>query len=112
MRRAEGELSHAISGCLTGNRRNRWKNDTGRHPDGSCASLFAPVYHHALESQKQHILEECVTATGYARTYAQWLLNQTEEIFTTPVVLRRRYGPEVFAAVLVAWILVCSYYLL
>jgi hypothetical protein len=53
-----------------------------------------------------------VIATGYTRTYAQWLLSHTEEIFTTPVILRRRYGPEVFAAVLVAWILVCSYHLL
>ena len=59
----------------------------------------------------QHIMEECVTAIGYARTYANWLLNRREEIFTTPVVLRRWYGPEVFSAVLISWILVCSYLL-
>ena len=53
-----------------------------------------------------------MTATWYARTYAQWLLNHTEEIFVTPVVLRRWYGPDVFAAVLVAWMLVCLYHLL
>ena len=55
----------------------------------------APAYHRALGPQKQQILGEFVTATGYVRKYAQWLLNHTEEIFTTPVVLRRRYGPEV-----------------
>jgi site-specific recombinase XerD len=64
---------------------------------------IAPVYHQASGSQKQHILEEFVTATGYARKYAQWLLNHTEEIFTTPVVLRRRYGPEVEEALVLIW---------
>jgi hypothetical protein len=64
---------------------------------------IAPVSHQASGSQKQHILEEFVTATGYARKYAQWLLNHTEEIFTTPVVLRRRYGPEVEEALVLAW---------
>ena len=64
---------------------------------------IAPVYHEASGSQKQQILEEFVTATGYARKYAQWLLNHTEEIFTTPVILRRRYGPEVEEALVLAW---------
>ncbi len=76
------------------------------------ASLVALVYHRASVPQKQHILQKCMTATGYARTYAQWLLNHVEEIFAPPQALRRRYGPEVFAAVLVSWILVCSYHLL
>ena len=53
---------------------------------------MAQVYQQASGSQKQHILEECVTATEYSHTYAQWLLNHAEEVLSTPVVLRRRYG--------------------
>ncbi len=64
---------------------------------------IAPAYHQASGSQKQHILEEFVTATGYARKYAQWLLNHAEEVFAPPVVLRRRYGPEVEEALVLAW---------
>lgn len=45
--------------------------------------------------QKQEILEECVTATGYVRNYTQWLLNHVEEVFAPPTALRRSYGPEV-----------------
>ena len=53
-----------------------------------------------------------MTATGYARTYAKWLVNHTEEIFITLVVLRRWYGLEVFTADPLSWILVCSYHIL
>jgi site-specific recombinase XerD len=63
----------------------------------------APAYHRALGSQKQQILEEFVTATGYVRKYAQWLLNHTEEVFAPPTALRRRYGPEVEEALVLAW---------
>ena len=63
----------------------------------------APTYHCASGSQKQQILEEFVTATGYARKYAQWLLNHVEEVFAPPTVLRRRYGPEVEEALVLAW---------
>jgi site-specific recombinase XerD len=63
----------------------------------------APAYHRALGSQKQQILGEFVTATGYVRKYAQWLLNHTEEVFAPPTVLRRRYGPEVEEALVLAW---------
>ena len=55
----------------------------------------APVYHRALGVQKQQILEEFVSATGYARTYARWLLNHSEEVCAPPAALRRRYGLEV-----------------
>ena len=34
----------------------------------------APVYHRASGVQKQQVLEEFVSATGYARKYALWLL--------------------------------------
>jgi site-specific recombinase XerD len=64
---------------------------------------FAPAYHRALGSQKQQILEEFVTATGYVRKYAQWLLNHTEEVFAPTIALRRRYGPEVEEALVLAW---------
>ncbi len=63
----------------------------------------APVYHRASGSQKQQILEEFVTATGYVRKYAQWLLNHSEEVFAPQAALRRRYGPEVEEALVLAW---------
>jgi hypothetical protein len=53
--------------------------------------------------QKQHILEECVTATAYARKYAQWLLNHSEEVLAPPTALRRRYGRELKGALVMAW---------
>jgi hypothetical protein len=63
----------------------------------------APAYHQASGSQKQHILEEFVTATGYVRKYAQRLLNHSEEVFAQPAALRQRYGPEVEEALVLAW---------
>jgi hypothetical protein len=65
----------------------------------------------STEILRQHILEDFVTAIAYAPTYAQWLLNHVEEVCALPQALHRRYGLEVLAAVLVAWILVCSYHL-
>ena len=63
---------------------------------------MAPAYHQASGSQKQHILEEFVTATGYVRKYAQRLLNHSEEVLAPPTALRRRYGPEVEEALVLA----------
>ena len=63
----------------------------------------APAYHCASASQKQQILEDFVGATGYARKYARWLLNHTEEVFAPPTALRRQYGPEVEEALVVVW---------
>jgi hypothetical protein len=63
----------------------------------------APAYHQTSGSQKQAILEIFVTTTGYVRTYAQWLLNHTEQVFAPPTALRRRYGPEVEEALVLAW---------
>ncbi len=63
----------------------------------------APTYHCASASQKQQILEDFVDATGYARTYARWLLNHSEEVFQSPIDLHRRYGPEVEQALVLAW---------
>lgn len=64
---------------------------------------IAPAYHQASGSPKQQILEEFVTATGYARKYALWLLNHVEEVFTPPTVLRRRYGSEVEETLVLVW---------
>jgi hypothetical protein len=64
---------------------------------------MAPAYHQASRSQKQRILEEFVQSTGYARKYALWLLNHTEEVLAPPTTLRRRYGPEVEEALVLAW---------
>jgi hypothetical protein len=63
----------------------------------------APAYQRASGSQKQQILGEFVTATGYVRKYAQWLLNHSEEVLAPPTALRRRYGPEVEEALVLAW---------
>ena len=63
----------------------------------------APAYHRASGSHKQQILDEFVTATGYARKYAQCLLNHSEEVLAPPATLRRRYGPEVEEALVLAW---------
>ena len=41
----------------------------------------APAYHTASVSHKQQLLEDFVTATGYAHKYAIWLLNHAEEVF-------------------------------
>ena len=64
---------------------------------------IAPAYHQASGSQKQQILEEFVTATGYARKYALWLLQHVEEIFASPTTLRRRYEPEVEETLVLVW---------
>jgi hypothetical protein len=44
-----------------------------------------------------------VSATGYARTYAQWLLNHAEEDFAPPPAFLRHYGPEVEEALVLFW---------
>jgi hypothetical protein len=49
----------------------------------------APAYQRALGSQKQQILEAFVTATGYVRKYARWLLNHSEEVFAPPTLWAR-----------------------
>ena len=64
---------------------------------------IAPAYHRALRPQKQEILEHFVITTGYARKYALWLLHHVEEVLAPPTALRRRYGPEVEEALVLAW---------
>jgi hypothetical protein len=63
---------------------------------------IAPTYLTALASQKQQILGDFVGATGYTPTYALWLLNHSEEVLQAPTDLRRRYGPEVEQALVLA----------
>jgi hypothetical protein len=64
---------------------------------------IAPAYHDASGSQKKQVLEEFVSATGYARKYALWLLHHAEEVFTPTSALRRRYGPEVEEILILIW---------
>ncbi len=64
---------------------------------------MAQGYRQASGSQKHQMLDEFVNATGYARKYAQWLLNHVEEAFAQPGRLRRRYGPEVEEALVLVW---------
>ncbi|HET8842431.1 MAG TPA: hypothetical protein VFN35_13250 [Ktedonobacteraceae bacterium] len=63
----------------------------------------APAYQQASGPQKQAILEEFVTATGYAYNYAQWLLNHVVEVFAPPTTLHWQYGPEIEAVLVLAW---------
>ncbi len=63
----------------------------------------APTYQQASGPQKQAILEEFVTVTGYAYNYAQWLFNHVEEVFAPPTALRRQYGPEIEVVLVLAW---------
>lgn len=62
----------------------------------------ASTYHSASGTDKLQILEEFVSATGYARKYALWLLNHSEEVCAPPAALSR-YGPEVEEALVLAW---------
>jgi hypothetical protein len=102
VRQAEEDLSHAIFGCLT-DQEEQVENSLRTQARRVLLQQIASAYHHASRSQKQPILEEFVTATGYARKYALWLLNHAEEVFEPPTALRRRYGPEVEEALVLAW---------
>jgi len=66
---------------------------------------IAPQYREALPAKKRIVLDEFTQITGYHRTYAQWLLNHSEEVLQK-VVRRARphhYGPEVQDALIQAW---------
>lgn len=65
----------------------------------------APCYQEAGHQQKSVILDAFVAATGYARTYAIRLLT-SPVVAPRPAITRpreRRYGPEVQAALRLAW---------
>src|SRR5579859_4436185 len=64
---------------------------------------IAPAYHQASGEEKREIFATFMTATGYTRKYAVFLLNHVEEVFTPPAALRRRYGPEVEEVLVLAW---------
>lgn len=64
---------------------------------------IAPRYRDASGIEKQPLLEKFVTATGYTRKYARWLLNHAEEVIVRPTALRRRYGQEVEEALVLVW---------
>jgi hypothetical protein len=63
-------------------------------------------YRDATGQQKSQILDEFVAATGYARKYAIHLLTQPELPPVQPLTRPRprRYGPEVQAALELAWV--------
>lgn len=65
----------------------------------------APRYRAATPRQKGAILDEFVAATGYARKYAIRLLGQPRVPPPAPITRSRArtYGPEVVAALTVAW---------
>src|SRR5260221_1669301 len=62
-------------------------------------------YRDATGRQKSRILDEFVAVTGYARKYAIRLLTQPELPPVKPLTRprARRYGPEVQAALEMAW---------
>lgn len=63
---------------------------------------LAPRYQQASRAQKTHLLNGCVSVTGYARKYALQLLNHPEEARSQP---QRSclYGEDVLNALLAAW---------
>ena len=65
---------------------------------------IAPRYREASSALKEVILDEFVTATGYARKYAIRLLNHPVDL---KLAIERprppRYGPEVQEALHLAW---------
>jgi integrase-like protein len=65
----------------------------------------AARYRDATGHQKSHILDEFVAATGYARKYAIHLLTRPELPPVRPLTRPRprHYGPEVQAALELAW---------
>jgi len=68
-------------------------------------AYMAPPYHEAPPAQKRVLLDEFTHTTGYHRTYAQWLLNHSEEVLQAVVRHPRpqRYGPDVLDALVQAW---------
>ncbi|MGE0495650.1 MAG: DDE-type integrase/transposase/recombinase, partial [Vulcanimicrobiota bacterium] len=67
---------------------------------------MAPRYREARGDQKTAILNEFVLATGYARKYAIRLLNKPVPNSAPSAIRRpraRTYGPEVEAALAIAW---------
>lgn len=63
---------------------------------------LAPRYQQAPRAQKTHLLNECVSVTGYARKYALRLLNHPEEA-TWQYQCPSQYGETVLNALLAAW---------
>jgi hypothetical protein len=63
---------------------------------------LAPRYQQASRAQKTHLLDECVSITGYARKYALRLLNYPAEARSQPQSACR-YGDAVLHALLAAW---------
>nr|MBA2680005.1 hypothetical protein [Ktedonobacteraceae bacterium] len=41
---------------------------------------MAPRYQEAASAKKRLLLDEFTQTTGYHRTYAQWLLNHSEQV--------------------------------
>jgi len=65
---------------------------------------MVPRYQRASISQKGALLDEIVAITGYARRYAMWLLNHSQEVQPTPQRRRQRtFGPEVQRALFLVW---------
>jgi site-specific recombinase XerD len=65
---------------------------------------MVPRYRKASVAQKGALLDEIVATTGYARRYAMWLLNHSEELQPAPRRRRQRtFGPEVQRALFLVW---------
>jgi len=52
---------------------------------------FLPVYRDAVGTQKRVVLDDVVRLTGYHRTYASWLLNQSTPVHQPAVRPRQRH---------------------
>ena len=65
---------------------------------------MVPRYQKASISQKGALLDKIATTIGYARQYAMWLLNHSQEVPPMPQRRRQRtFGPEVQRALFFVW---------
>ncbi len=66
---------------------------------------MAPQYREAPPAKKRVLLDEFTHLTGYHRTYAQWLLNHSQQVLQKRgrSVRPHHYGPEVRDALVQLW---------
>jgi hypothetical protein len=65
---------------------------------------IAPQYQQASAPHKKKLLEGFLSATGYVRKYAIWLLNHTDDAWQTDEQqVHHRYSPQVQQALILAW---------
>ena len=100
VRQAQAHLSHAVWVAREETYVEKgWRTPARR----ALLQRAASQYQRATGSDKQRILAQFLTATGYVRKYAVWVLNHAEEVLQAADAPRQRYGSEVQGALVLAW---------